>query len=243
MNHIVSNLKKVFPLTIPILTGYLVLGAAYGILMDSKGYSVFIVLLSSTFIYAGSMQFLSVSLLASGFHPFYAVFMTLMVNARYLFYGISLLSKFKGTGRLKYYLIYGITDETFSLLCSTNELNDNSPTVATYNGKVDRNSFMLYVTLLNHIYWIVGSLIGYILNSILDFNTMGLDFVLTALFVVIFIDKVREANEYLPFIIGIASSVVCRIIFGSNNFILPTMISILVLVTVFRNKLGGGFES
>ncbi len=240
MSHIISNLKKVFPITLPILTGYLVLGAAYGILMDSKGYSVFIVLLSSTFIYAGSMQFLSVSLLASGFHPLYAIFMTLMVNARYLFYGISMLKKFKGTGGLKYYLIYGITDETFSLLCSTNELNSNSPMVSTYNGDVERKSYMLYVTLLNHIYWVIGSLLGYLLSSVLDFNTMGLDFVLTALFVVIFIDKLREAKKYLPFIIGIGSSVICRLIFGSSNFILPTMITIIILVTVLRNKLKGG---
>lgn len=231
MNKLFSQLKQVFPYTLPVLTGYLVLGAAYGILMDSKGFPLIYVILSSIFIYAGAMQFVSVAILASGFHPLYAVFLTLMVNARHLFYGLSMLTIFKGTGKYKPYLIFGLTDETFSLLSS----------LKIPEGR-DKKKMMFHITLLNHMYWIIGSILGCILNSILNFNTMGIDFVLTALFIVIFIEKWKEARQPLPFIIGIAATVICRILFGASNFILPSMAAILFFVTVFKHKLGGSLD-
>lgn len=219
-------LKAAFPHTIPVLTGYLLLGAALGILMDSKGYSLIWVILTSLFIYAGSMQFVAVGLVASGFHPINAVIMTLMVNARHLFYGIAMLPKFKGLGKKKWYLIHGLTDETFSLLSSIKEPK-----------YVDRSLFLFYITLLDHIYWITGSILGSILGNFIPFDTRGLDFVLTALFVVVLIEQLLSNKKHLPEIIGAGSAILCRLVFGAESFLIPTMILILVLVTVFRKKL------
>lgn len=226
MNTKWKALESAFPYTIPVLTGYLVLGTAFGILMNSKGYSCIWVVLVSLFIYAGSMQFVAISLIASGFNPLYACFITLMVNARHLFYGISMLSKFKGMGKKKPYLMFGLTDETFSILCSTQPPEG-----------VDRGWFMLFVTLLNHIYWVLGSLIGSILGSLITFNTKGIDFILTALFVVIFINQWKSTKNHLPVLIGVGSSILCRLLFGANNFIIPSMILIVLLVTILQKKI------
>lgn len=221
-------LKSAFPHTIPVLTGYLVLGTAFGILMNSKGYSSVWVVLVSLFIYAGSMQFVAISLIATGFHPFYTCLMTLMVNARHLFYGISMLSKFKGMEKKKPYLMFGLTDETFSILCSAQPPEG-----------VDRGWFMLFITLLNHIYWIAGSLIGSIVGGLITFNTKGIDFVLTALFVVIFIDQWKSAKNHIPVLIGVGSSMLCRLLFGAGNFIIPSMFLIVLLVTILQKKIQG----
>ncbi len=221
----IDALKAAFPHTIPVLTGYLMLGAAYGVLMDTKNYSIIWVLLSSIFIYAGSMQFVSVGLVASGFHPVYAGLMTLMVNARHLFYGITMLSKFKGLGKKKWYLIHGLTDETFSILSSS-----KSPK------NIDRGWFLFYITLLNHMYWVLGSILGSILGNFIPFNTKGIDFVLTALFVVIFIEQLLSKKNHSAEIIGASSAIACRLIFGPSIFLIPTMILIIILVTVFRNR-------
>lgn len=221
----IDALKAAFPHTIPVLTGYLMLGAAYGVLMDTKNYSIIWVLLSSIFIYAGSMQFVSVGLVASGFHPVYAGLMTLMVNARHLFYGITMLSKFKGLGKKKWYLIHGLTDETFSILSSS-----KSPK------NIDREWFLFYITLLNHMYWVLGSILGSILGNFIPFNTKGIDFVLTALFVVIFIEQLVSKKNHSAEIIGASSAIACRLIFGPSIFLIPTMILIIILVTVFRNR-------
>ncbi|QHQ61831.1 branched-chain amino acid ABC transporter permease [Anaerocolumna sedimenticola] len=226
MNTKIKALRAAFPLTIPVFTGYIILGTAYGILLNSKGYSYLWAALTSIFIYAGSMQFVSVSLLAAGFHPLYACFMTLMVNARHLFYGISMLSKFQGIGKKKPYLILGLTDETFSILCSTQPPDG-----------VDKGWFLFFITLLNQIYWVSGSILGSILGSFLHFNTKGIDFVLTALFVVIFINQWKSAPNHMPVLIGLSASVICRILFGSANFIIPSMIVILLSVTIFQNKI------
>ena len=226
MNIKAKALRAAFPLTIPVFTGYIILGTAYGILLHSKGYSFLWAALTSIFIYAGSMQFVSVSLLAAGFHPVYAFFMTLMVNARHLFYGISMLSKFQGMGKKKTYLILGLTDETFSILCSTQPPDG-----------VDRGWFQFFITLLNQIYWVSGSILGGIIGSFLHFNTKGIDFVLTALFVVIFINQWKSATNHLPVLIGLSASIICRILFGPANFIIPSMIVILLSVTIFQNKI------
>jgi 4-azaleucine resistance transporter AzlC len=226
MNKKMNALRAAFPHTIPVLTGYVFLGAAYGILMNSKGYSLPWVTFTSLFIYAGSMQFVSVSLVAAGFHPIYACFMTLMVNARHLFYGISMLSNFSGTKKIKPYLIFGLTDETFSILCSVKEPKD-----------IDKNWFMFFITLLDQGYWVFGSILGSILGSLIQFNTKGIDFVLTALFVVIFINQWKSTKNHLPVIIGISASILCRFLFGASNFIIPSMAVILILVTLFRNNI------
>jgi 4-azaleucine resistance transporter AzlC len=227
MNIKRNALKAAFPHTIPVLTGYIVLGTAYGILLNSKGYSFIWALFTSLFIFAGSMQFISISLLAAGFHPLYTIVITLMVNARHLFYGISMLSKFKGTRKiLKPYLVFGLTDETFSILVSADAPEG-----------VDKDWFMFFVTILDQIYWIAGSLLGSILGSMLTFNTKGMDFALTALFVVIFIEQWKSTKNHIPVLIGVGSSILCRLTFGPDNFIIPSMITILLLITVFQKTI------
>lgn len=229
MNNKTAALKAAFPHTIPVLTGYVVLGAAYGILMDSKGFSLFWIILASVFVYAGSMQFVSVALLAAGFDPLGAFLMTIAVNARHIFYGISMLDQYRGTGRMKPYLIFSLTDESFSILCSAKAPED-----------VEKRWFHLFISLLNHIYWITGSLLGGILGSLLKINTKGIDFVLTALFVVILINQWKQTTNHLPAVIGILSAIVCRLLFGASDFIIPSMICILLCVTILKKPMERG---
>ena len=226
MNNKTAALRAAFPHTIPVLTGYLILGAAYGILMNSKGFSLLWIIIASVFVYAGSMQFVSVALLTMGFDPFGAFLMTIAVNARHIFYGISMLHQYRGTGRLKPYLIFSLTDESFSILCS-----------AKAPEGVDEKWFYLAISLLNHIYWITGSIIGGILGSLITINTKGIDFVLTALFVVILINQWQSTTNHLPALIGIASAILCRILFGPADFIIPSMICILLFVTILRKPM------
>ena len=229
MNNKKAAFLAALPHTLPVFTGYIVLGAAYGILMDSKGFSLLWIILSSVFIYAGSMQFVAVALLAAGFDPLGAILITLAVNARHLFYGISMLDQYRGVGKMKPYLIYTLTDETFSIVCS-----------ALPPEGVERKWFYFFISLLDHIYWIVGSILGGILGSMMNFNTKGIDFVLTALFVVILINQWKSTANHLPAIIGIASAILCRILFGPSDFIIPAMISILFFVTALKAPMERG---
>jgi 4-azaleucine resistance transporter AzlC len=221
-----AAIRAALPHTVPVLSGYIVLGTAYGILMNNQGISILWIVFSSIFIYAGSMQFVTVALLATDFDLVGAFIMTLMVNARHLFYGISFLGKYKNMGRIKPYLIFSLTDETFSLLCSA------KPPAA-----VSKKWFYFYISLLNHIYWITGSVLGGILGGLLKFETRGLEFVLTSLFVVIFIDQWRTARDHIPAIIGVISALVCRLIFGASDFIIPSMILILLSVTLIKDPI------
>ncbi|MGF7144435.1 4-azaleucine resistance transporter AzlC [Anaerotaenia torta] len=221
-----AALKAAFPHTIPVLTGYLVLGTAYGILMNDKGFSLFWIVLASVFVYAGSMQFVTVALLAVGFDPLGAFLMTIAVNARHIFYGISMLNAYRGTGRMKPYLIFSLTDESFSILCSANIPEG-----------VEKRWFYLFVSLLDHIYWVLGSILGGVLGSLLTINTRGIDFVLTALFVVILINQWRQTSNHLPALIGILSAIVCRLLFGASDFIIPSMICILLCVTILKKPM------
>lgn len=226
MKEKTKALKAAFPHTIPVFTGFTFLGIAYGILMNSKGYGIGWTVLMSLLAFAGSAQYVAINLLTSVFDPLYALLLTLMVNARHLFYGISLLDKYKGTGKFKPYLIFGLCDETFSIICSTNPPEG-----------VNRNWFLFFITLLNHGYWVLGSAIGGLLGYMGSFNTKGLDFVLTALFVVIFMGQWKIPSKRIPAAIGVACSALCLVVFGPNNFIIPSMIAILAILIVFRKKL------
>lgn len=226
MEEITRALKAAFPHTIPIFTGFIFLGIAYGILMNSKGYGFGWTVLMSFIVFAGSAQYVAISLLTSVFNPIYALLLTLMVNARHLFYGISMLEKYQNTGKFRPYLIFGLCDETFSIICST----EPPP-------GVDRKWFMFFVTMLDHGYWVLGSAIGSLLGYMVSFNTRGLDFVLTALFVVIFIGQWKTQKSHSPAVIGVGCSIICLVIFGSSNFIIPSMIAILAILTIFRKKL------
>lgn len=225
-SSIVRALKAAFPLTIPVMTGYLFLGAAFGILLSSKGYSFWWSVFMSVFIYAGSMQFVSINLLTAIFNPLNAFLMTLMVNARHLFYGISMLGKYRNSGRKKPYLIFALTDETFSVVCSSEPPEG-----------VDKGLFMFMISLLDQLYWVAGSAIGGILGAMVSFSTKGIDFVMTALFVVIFINQWKSQSNHLPALTGITASVLCLIIFGPANFIIPSMILIVLLFTALEKQI------
>jgi 4-azaleucine resistance transporter AzlC len=222
----IKALKAAFPITIPVLTGYLFLGMGYGILMDSIGYGLGWTALMSLLIFAGSIQYVSIALLTSAFNPIYTLLLTIVVNARHIFYGISMLEKYKGAGKLKPYLIFGLTDETFSIL-STMDPPEG----------VQKKWFQFFVTLLNHCYWVSGSVLGNVVGSMVSFNTKGLDFVLTALFTVIFIDQWKGAKKHGPALIGLGASLLCLVIIGKENYLIPAMIMILFLLTIFRKKI------
>ncbi len=220
--------KGALPHTLPVLTGYLFIGMAFGILLSSKGYHYGWAILMSVFIFAGSMQFVAINLLMSSFSIINVVFMTLMINARHLFYGLSMLEKFKNIGNKKPYMIFSLTDETFSLLCGVDPPQG-----------IDRGWFYFFIALLNHIYWIIGSALGGMIGGLISFNTQGIDFVMTALFIVIFIDQWEDNKNHLPAIIGMISSILCLGIFGPSHFILPSMILILFALTIFRKPIEG----
>ncbi|MFA5471902.1 MAG: AzlC family ABC transporter permease, partial [Acholeplasmataceae bacterium] len=199
---------------------------AYGLLMNTKGFSVWWTLFASTTVFAGSMQFAGIALLTSAFNPVYAFLLTLMINARHIFYGIAMLKKYEGRGFRKAFMVFGLVDETFSINCS----------VEPPEG-VDRKWFYFFITFLNYIYWVSYSVIGSLLGNLITFNTSGLDFVLTSLFVVIFIDQWRSQEKHTSAIIGLAVPFVCLLVFGRDNFIIPAMVLIIAALTVFSKRI------
>lgn len=225
--------KAAWPKTIPIMAGFLFLGFSYGVYMNVSGFSFVYPMVMSAVIYGGSLEFLTVSMLLSPFAPLQVFTVSLMIQARHLFYGISMLEKFKGTGLKKFYLIYGMCDETFSVNY-----------VADIPADVDRGWFMFFVTLLNQIYWVAGATLGGLFGSLITFNTKGLDFVMTALFAVIFLDRLMTEKKHYTAAIGVLSALVCRLIFGADSFMLPTMGLMLLLLTAFKKPLerSGGLE-
>lgn len=225
----IKALKAAFPHTIPIMTGFLFLGMTYGIYMNVSGFSFWYPMLMSMTIFAGSMEFVTVSMLLGGFHPLEALTMTLMINARHLFYGISMLDKYKGTGLKKLYLIFGMCDESFSINYTANIPED-----------VDKGWFMMWVTVLNQFYWVLGSTLGGLFGSLLKFNTEGLSFVMTALFVVIFLEQWMKEKNHTSAVVGIVLSVLCLVIFGKDSFIIPAMLSILVVMTFLKKVMEKG---
>ena len=225
-----AELKRAFlaavPQTIPIFAGFWFLGLTYGIYMHASGFNFWYPMLMSLTIFAGSMEFVTVSLLLGTFNPLQAFLMTLMINARHLFYGISMLEKFKGTGRKKFYLIFGMCDESFSINYTANIPAD-----------VDRGWFMFFVTLLNHIYWFSGSTLGGLFGSVLNFNTKGLEFVMTAMFVVIFLEQWLKEKDHISALLGLALTLLCRVLFGVDQFVVAAMLAILVVLMLLRRPL------
>ena len=221
-----TALKAAFPHTIPVFTGYLVLGISYGVLMTASGFPFWIPIVTSLAIFAGSMEFVLVNLLLSAFNLLQVFMMTILINARHLFYGLSMLDQYKGMGLKKLYLIFGLTDETFSINCSM------EPPVG-----VDRGLFYLFVTLLDHSYWFLGATLGGLFGSILHFNTEGLDFVMTAMFVVIFLEAWLKEKQHWSSLIGLGCALVCLVLFGAEGFMLPTMAAILLALVAARRPI------
>lgn len=226
-----AALKAACPQTIPIFAGFWFLGMTYGIYMNSSGFSFVYPMIMSLVIFGGSLEFVAVQMLLSTFAPLQTLLMSVMIQARHLFYGIAMLDKYKGTGWKKPYLIFGMCDESFSINCS-----------AKIPEGVDKGWFMLWVTALNHLYWFSGATIGGLLGSLITFNTEGLNFVMTAMFVVIFLDQWLKERRHYTALIGVGVSAVCLLIFGADSFMVPTMACILCLLTVFRKPIEKSLE-
>ncbi len=212
-----------FPYTVPIFAGFLFLGLTYGIYMHVSGFSFWYPMLMSLTIYGGSLEFVAVSMLLAPYAPIQTLIMSVMIQARHLFYGISMLDKFRGLGWKKPYLIFGMCDETFSINC-TAQIPDS----------IDRGWFYFFVTLLNHLYWFAGATLGGLLGSLIHFNTEGLEFVMASMFVVIFLEQWGREKRHISAYIGLAASVLCLLVFAADSFLIPTMICITAFLTFLR---------
>ena len=222
--------KKAFraalPYSLPICIGFLFIAMSYGFLMRSRGFSVFYPMAMSAFIFAGSMEFVAVELLLSAYAPLHAFLLTLMVNARHLFYGISMLEKYRGLGKKRFFLIFGLCDETFSI----------ASTAQPPEG-VDRGSFYFFVTLFDYLYWVGGTLLGGLLGSVIPFSTEGLDFALTALFVVLFLGQLENAGSRIYGLIGTACSLAVLLAVGADNMVILSMALILIVLLIGRKRI------
>lgn len=218
--------KPALAATLPVMAGYLILGFGFGIIIKANGYSTVLAAAMSIFIYAGSMQYVAIGLMTGGASLITTALTTLMVNIRHLFYGVSMLEKYQNTGKAKPYLIFALTDETYSLVCG--ELPGLAPE--------DRTNYELLVSLLNHLYWIVGSIAGAVAGSLIRFNSQGIDFALTALFLTVFTDQWLTAKKHGPALIGLGASVASLLIFGKDNFLIPAMLIIALTLCLYKEE-------
>ena len=219
-------LKAAFPHTIPIMTGFLFLGMAYGILMRTKGFHPLYPTVMAMTIFGGSLEYVCVEMLCSAFAPVETLLMALLIQARHLFYGLAMLDRYRGMGWKTPILIFGMCDESFSINCSVEVPKD-----------VDRGWFYLWVTLLNWSYWVAGATIGAQLGAVLPFPTEGLDFVMTAMFAVIFLEAWLKEKQHWSSLIGLGCSLGCLVIFGAEGFMLPTMAVILLALAILRRPI------
>ena len=220
-----QTVRQAFLKSVPVMAGYIVLGTGFGILMRNAGYGVLWAFSMSAFIYAGSMQFVGVGLLAGGANVLTAIFTTVMVNARHLFYSISMIHTYKDAGKYKPYMIFALTDETYSLLC-----DGKAPDGA------DANLYRFLVSLFNHCYWIAGSVLGNLLGAVLPFSTAGIEFSMTALFVASFTEQWLTGKDHVPALVGLLSTLLCLAVFGKENFLIPAMLLITLLLTLLRRR-------
>lgn len=221
-----AALRAAFPATVPVMTGFLCLGLAYGVLMQSKGYGPLWSTLMSAVAFGGSMQFVAITLLTAAFDPIQAFFLSIMVNARHIFYGVALLDKYKGLGKARAVLIYTLCDETFSLV-STLEPPEG----------VDRKRFYLSVSLLDYAYWVAGTAAGGLLGNLIAFNTKGMDFALTALFVVLFLEQWKRRENRPAGITGILCAAASLALFGPERLVIPAMVLVLIALLGGRRRL------
>ena len=221
-----TTFRKAFLATLPVMAGYMVLGIAFGILLRDKGFGLPWAFAMSLFIFAGSLQFVAVNLMATGASLVSTALMTLLVNARHLFYGISMLTRYRGTGKAKPYLIFSLTDETYALVCS------GAPE------GTDEKTYYLLVSLMDQCWWITGSVLGSLIGSALTISTKGIDFAMTALFITIFTEQLITSPDRMPAAIGVGASVLCLVVFGPSGFLIPSMV--LISALLFAYSLRGG---
>ena len=212
--------------TIPVMTGYVFLGFGFGILMYQQGYGFLWAAAMSLFIYAGAMQYMAVSLLTGGASLLTVALTTLVVNARHLFYGISMIDAYRGAGKRKPYMIFALTDETYSLVSG---------------GKGTDHSYCFWVSLFDQIWWVGGTVLGSLAGSLLPVNLEGIEFVLTALFVTIFVEQWLSTKNHFPALLGLIATAASLLIFGRDVFLIPAMI-LIAAVLVMAKKSAGGAE-
>ena len=220
-----SVIKKAFLKSLPVLAGYVVLGIGFGILLKKAGYGALWSFAMGTFIYAGSMQFVGVGLIEGGASIITTIITTFMVNARHLFYSISMIDKYKGSGKYKPYMIFALTDETYSLLCDGKTPEGEDP-----------NLYRFLVSFFNHVYWISGCVLGSLLGSVLPFSTAGIEFSMTALFIASFTEQWLSNKDHIPAITGLFSTLICLLAFGKENFLIPSMLLITFVLTLLRKR-------
>ena len=224
--------RRAFPYTIPVMTGYLFIGMAFGVMLQEKGYNFLWAMFMSLVCYAGSAQYLAVNFFAPGVSLIQVIFMEFMLNIRHIFYGLSLIERFAQMGKKRLYMIFSLTDETYSLFFVTKVPPD-----------VREDEFLFAIALLDQLYWIVGSGLGALIGTMIPFDTTGIDFAMTALFVVILVEQWVDKKNRPSAIIGLAMGVLCLLIFSADNFILPTMICILATLLCGRKQFEkGGME-
>lgn len=226
-----KTVKLAFLKSLPVLAGYIVLGIGFGILLRKAGYGVLWAFAMSTLIYGGSMQYVGVDLIAGGASIITTAITTFMVNARHLFYSISMLRVYKNSGKYKPYLIYSITDETYSLLCDGKTPEGTDPEL-----------YRFLVSLFDHSYWIIGGVLGNLLGAVLPFSSAGIEFSMTALFIAAFVEQWISSGDHIPAITGVLSTLICLLIFGSENFLIPSMLLITLVLTILRGRLEGKGE-
>ena len=232
--HISQNSRKIrqaarhaFPHTIPIFAGFWFLGITYGVYMNVSGFNVLYPLFMSLTIFGGSLEFVAVEMLLSAFAPVQTLVMALMIQARHLFYGIAMLDKYRSVpGWKRKYLIFGMCDESFSINCA-----------AQVPEGVDRGWFYFFVTLLNQCYWVCGATLGGLFGSLLDFDLEGLEFVMTALLTVLFLEQLLKEKDHTSALLGLGMSLLCLLVFGSESFVIPSMLAILGGLTLLRGPL------
>lgn len=218
-------MKKMFVNTLPVMVVYVSLGIAYGILMEANGYNFVWSLCTSLFVFAGAAQYALVGLLVSAVSPISVFFVIVIINARHLFYGLSMLKRYEKTGWLKWYLMLGLTDETFGVLQPLDEADMESP-----------NRYYLYTTLLHHSYWVIGSVLGGLLGSIIQIEIVGLDFILTALFVSVFVSQAKKSHLVLPAVLGLGISVLSLLLFPNQFIVISMMLMVGVLLLMYRTS-------
>ena len=221
-----KTVKAAFIKSLPVFAGYIVLGIGFGVLLAKAGYGLIWALVMSVTMYAGSMQYVAVSLLAGGASLISTAVTTLLVQARHLFYGISMIDKYKGAGLKKIYLAFSLTDETYSLLCDGH-----------YPEGSDPHWYRFFVSVFNQSYWIMGCLLGNFIGTTVEFNSKGIEFAMTAIFVTVFVEQWKTAKTHIPALIGVGATAVCLAVFGSEDFLIPSMVVITVLLFALRKPL------
>lgn len=220
-----NTVRQAFLKSLPVMAGYIVLGIGFGILLRNAGYGVLWAFAMSAAIYAGSMQYVGVGLLSAGASVITTIITTIMVNARHLFYSISMIDKYKDAGPYKPYLIFALTDETYSIVCDGKAPDESEATL-----------YRFLISLFNQCYWVTGSIVGSLLGAVLPFSTAGIEFSMTALFVAAFTEQWLEMKDHVPALVGLLSTLLCLLVFGSEQFLIPSMLLITLILSLLRKK-------